>query len=89
MSKAREITSYIRSLEKEIIRLGARVNDLQGLIKSGKRELPKNKTRERIVKYKALNPHATIREIQQKLKISSPSVVDFHLKKVRQFNEVK
>lgn len=37
------------------------------------------KTRDRVRRYAKANPDATIRDIQQALKISSPSVVHYHL----------
>ena len=38
------------------------------------------RTKDRVRAYAAENPSATVREIQKALKISSPSVVQFHLK---------
>ena len=37
------------------------------------------KTRDRVLRYRERNPTATVREIQDALDISSPSVVQFHL----------
>lgn len=40
------------------------------------------KTRERVLRYRERHPTATVREIQEALDISSPSVVHHHLKHV-------
>ena len=49
------------------------------------RVLKPNKTRSKIWKYWVQNPKATVREIQNKCKISSPSVVHFHLQTLKEF----
>lgn len=86
--KGKDISKYISSLERKIRRLEEKVKHLNEFLKSGKRKLPKNKTREKIIKFIKLYPESTIREIQKKLKISSPSVVDFHLKQIRKYEEL-
>lgn len=37
------------------------------------------RTKDRVRDYRRRNPHATVREIQDALNISSPSVVQYHL----------
>lgn len=47
--------------------------------------LKPNKTRSKIWRYIVKNPDATIRQIQKAVKASSPSVVHFHLKKLKHY----
>lgn len=47
------------------------------------------RTKERVRKYAAEHPCATVREIQKSLGLSSPSVVQFHLKVNAKDDKVK
>lgn len=87
--KTKYIAKYIYSLERKIKKLEQdNVTLKKNLAGKGLMKgviLPESKLRDKIIKYKLANPKATIRAIQKACKVSSPSVVDYHLKRAREF----
>ncbi len=73
----------IRYLEAKVRKLTAENALLKERLRAGYREPKISPTREKVRKYKESNPEATLREIQKACKISSVSVVDFHLRKIK------
>ena len=73
----------IQYLEAKVRELLAENKLLKERLRAGYREPKISPTREKIREYKAANPDATIRKIQKTCKISSPSVVAFHLNKIK------
>jgi len=81
--KENSLIPDIQYLEAKVRKLLAENKLLKERLRSGYREPKISPTREKIRKYKAANPDATIREIQKACKCSSPSVVSFHLNKIK------
>ena len=81
--KESSLIPSLRHLEARIRKLTAENALLRERLSTGYREPKISATREKIRKYKSANPNATLRAIQKALKISSASVVDFHLRKIK------
>ncbi len=81
--KKNSLIPEIKYLESQVRKLKSENSLLKERLRTGYREPKFSAAREKVRKYKDANPDATIREIQKACQLSSPSVVAFHLNKIK------